>query len=319
MLSAVVIEGRKAGQGRGLLATDAAELRHADDEGDCGTLADAGNAEHEIEAAGEVVMGAQRSDDPFQLDQAPCLQSRDIGDDHAPVPRIVDMFDPDLEAGDVLFDLFDEGQMLSQRHQALVRLDTPLIDHCRTGGDENGIEPVVLGSAQMQPRIGFDLEWLQHHDDEAFVAQIADHTAFIAAAGLDADTRYLGAGECDSQSPPTSRAVVDLPVLGPTVNRHVELGFRCIDSRRCANLRHLPRPRLVERTLCSGNHPGPMKALTRSRYTAAQNGSGWARSDRQPLCRGWPSAAEHSFRNMPTIIDLAMTRVGKGAQRRAHA
>jgi len=80
----------------------------------------------------------------------------------------------------------------------------------------------------------------------------------------------------------------------------------------------LRRPRLVERTMCSGNHPGPMKVLTRSRYTAAQNGSGWARSDRQPLCRGWPSAAEHSFRNTPTIIDLAMTRVGKGA-RRAHA
>jgi len=53
-----------------------------------------------------------------------------------------------------------------------------------------------------------------------------------------------------------------------------------------------------------------MKALTRSRYAAARNGSGWARSDRQPLCRGWPSAAEHSFRNAPTIIDPAITRVG---------
>src|SRR5580700_602759 len=60
MLSAVVVEGREAGQRRGLLATDAAELRHADDEGDCGALADAGNAQHEIEAAGEVVSSAAR-------------------------------------------------------------------------------------------------------------------------------------------------------------------------------------------------------------------------------------------------------------------
>src|ERR1700689_4486284 len=124
MLATGVIEGRKAGQGCGLLATDTAEFGHADDEGDCGTLAQAGNAEHEIEAAGEVIVSAQRSANAFELDEAPGLQSRDIGDDHAPVPRIVDMLDPDLEAGDVLFDLFDEGQLRSQRRQALVRLDT---------------------------------------------------------------------------------------------------------------------------------------------------------------------------------------------------
>src|SRR6202035_1737482 len=34
MLSAVVVEGRKAGQGGGLLSADATEFWHADDEGD---------------------------------------------------------------------------------------------------------------------------------------------------------------------------------------------------------------------------------------------------------------------------------------------
>jgi hypothetical protein len=36
-------------------------------------------------------------------------------------------------------------------------------------------------------------------------------------------------------------------------------------------------------------------------------------------CRGWLSATGHSFRNMPTIIGFAITRVGKGAKHRAHA
>jgi hypothetical protein len=52
--------------------------------------------------------------------------------------------------------------------------------------------------------------------------------------------------------------------------------LRGIYSRRSANLRHLRRPRLVERTMCSGNHPGPMKALTtitlRGSNNTAQDG-----------------------------------------------
>jgi len=55
-----------------------------------------------------------------------------------------------------------------------------------------------------------------------------------------------------------------------------------------------------------------MKVLTRSRYGAATNCSGWARSDRQRPAAGC-TAAGHSSRNMPTIIDCAITRVGKGA------
>ena len=54
-----------------------------------------------------------------------------------------------------------------------------------------------------------------------------------------------------------------------------------------------------------------MKALARSRYARVRNDSGWVRSDRQPPCRGGLSAAGHSFRNTPTIIVFAMTRVGR--------
>src|SRR5579859_7442937 len=75
----------------------------------------------------------------------------------------------------------------------------------------------------------------------------------------------LDLGERGSKLPPTGQTVGDLPTLGAAVDRHVEFGFRCIYSCRPAILRHLRRPRLVERTLRSGNHPGPMKALTRSK------------------------------------------------------
>lgn len=44
-------------------------------------------------------------------------------------PRIIDMLEPYFETGDVLFDLFDEGQVLRQLRQAsLVRCDLRLID-----------------------------------------------------------------------------------------------------------------------------------------------------------------------------------------------
>src|ERR1700712_5026148 len=53
-----------------------------------------------------------------------------------------------------------------------------------------------------------------------------------------------------------------------------------------------------------------MKVLARSRYGAAKNCSGWARSDRQRPAAG-AVAAGHSFWNRPTIIDFAITRVAK--------
>ena len=108
-------------------------------------------------------------------------------------------------------------------------------------------------------------------------------------------------------------AVVDLPAFRPSMNRNVSLALMYRFSRQCVSVRHLRRPNLVSEPRCSSNHPGLMKVLARSRYDAATSGSGWARSDRQLLCRGWPSAAERSSRNSQTIAGSLMTRVGKGA------
>ena len=54
------------------------------------------------------------------------------------------------------------------------------------GGDQDGIDAVVLGAAQMQLGEGADLQRLQHDDAETLVLQMPPDAAFVAAGGLDA-------------------------------------------------------------------------------------------------------------------------------------
>ena len=84
VLATVIVEWREAGQRSSFFAAHAAELRHANDEGQRGSLADAGDAQHEIEAPGEIVMGAQLPNDAQHLGGAPRLQARDVGHDETP-------------------------------------------------------------------------------------------------------------------------------------------------------------------------------------------------------------------------------------------
>ena len=58
VLSAVVVEWSQTGEGCGLLAADMSEFGHADDERKRGALADAWNAQHQLEPLGEIVVGA---------------------------------------------------------------------------------------------------------------------------------------------------------------------------------------------------------------------------------------------------------------------
>lgn len=145
VLSAVVVERCEAGQRGGLLAADASEFRHADDEGDRGPLADTGDAKDEIEAQSEIIVDAQ------PLGDAPLLQTGNVVGDEAAETAVMDVLEPDLEARDILFQLFDEGQRPRQIRQARVGFDLRRIEICRAGGDERGIEHVVLGAAQAEP------------------------------------------------------------------------------------------------------------------------------------------------------------------------
>jgi len=201
-----------------MLAADTAKLGHTDDEGECSALAQTRNAHDEIEATGEIAMAAQRGYDTLQLRGPSRFEACDVSHDHASQPRLIDMFETDLEAGDVLLDLFDEGQMLRQLRQALVRLNALLCYGGRASGDQNSIELVVLGPTQMQPSVGFDLDRLQYHNGEAFGPQIADDSSFIAAAGFDADTLDLRADEGGSQTPPACRCILHLPAFAVAMN-----------------------------------------------------------------------------------------------------
>jgi hypothetical protein len=120
-----------------------------------------------------------------------------------PQPAIIDMLEPNLVAGDILFDLLDIGQMLRQLRQALVRREARLIDRRCTSGDEHRIELIVLGPAQMHTRVGFDLDRLQDENGQALFPQMADHTPFVTATRLDTNTRHPVLDESCGKLPPT--------------------------------------------------------------------------------------------------------------------
>ena len=113
------------------------------------------------------------------------------------------MFEPDLEARDVLFDLLDEGQMPRQFGQSQIRLDPRRLDGRRAGGDQRGIECVVLGPPQMHAGISLDLNRLQNKNDEARRSQMSDHAALIASRRLDADAPDAGLCKRNGEMPPT--------------------------------------------------------------------------------------------------------------------
>ena len=100
-----------------------------------------------------------------------------------------------------------------------------------------------------------------------------------------------GVAQLSRQRLPAGGVVGNGEGAGLAVDRHIELVLGGIDAGRdCVNFYHLPRPCLVKRTKCSGNHPGPMKRLTRSSYAAALPAKGGS-IRRQPPCSGSPPRA----------------------------
>src|SRR3978361_1659995 len=178
-----------------------------------------------------------------------CRQSLDVAVNKAPKAGLIDMFEPGLEARDVLLDLFEEGQISSQIGQSRIRRDPRLFDGGGTGGNQFGIEGIVLGPAQMYPAERLDLDRLQHLHREAARTPAPPHIAFITAGSLDTDPGNASLGQVGCQNTPARKRISDLPAFGAIVNRDIELCLGRIDScRRCVSLCHLPRPCLVKRT-----------------------------------------------------------------------
>ena len=170
VLAAIIIEGREASKSCCLFAADVAKFGHANDKRERGSLTNAWHALNEIEAAGEIVMGFELSGDARQLSGAAGFQTGDITRDDGPQPLIVDVFETDLEAGDVLFDLFDESELMGEGCKPLIGLWPGLINRGCTGGDDGRIELIVLGAAQMDAAIGFDLDRLEDNNNDAAFA-----------------------------------------------------------------------------------------------------------------------------------------------------
>ena len=114
VVSAVVVDRGETGEGGGFLAADAAEFGHADDERERGALADAGHAETRSRrrARSWWARKAGRCDEFGGAARFRGGRCRPPA--CAAVARSVDMFEADLEAGDILLDLLEEGQMPGQ-------------------------------------------------------------------------------------------------------------------------------------------------------------------------------------------------------------
>jgi hypothetical protein len=204
---------------------------------------DAGNAPHEIRASSEIVVSAQLPGNMTHLIGPSCLQPRNVAENHASQPRLVDMFEPGLQPRNVLLDLLDEGQKVRKLRQALIRRDSWLLHGSRAGRNQCRIERIVLGPPKMQPRKVTHLVRLQDQDGEARSLQMPDHATFITARRLDSHAPDTSLGQLRTQTSPTLQRILNTPARGLTVNRDIELVFGRIDPGHCcANLRHLRRP-----------------------------------------------------------------------------
>jgi hypothetical protein len=62
-----------------------------------------------------------------------------------------------------------------------------LLGRCRAGGDQRGVDLVILRPLQDEPGIGPHLRRLEHNHYETVTPQLRDHRLLIAAARLDPD------------------------------------------------------------------------------------------------------------------------------------
>src|SRR5260370_13908670 len=84
------------------------------------SLADPGDAQNQIEAAGEIVMAAQRLRQALQLGGAAGMQALDVSPSPAPQPRPGDVFAPGLAPSRIPLGLFYGGEGIRPRPRAPV-------------------------------------------------------------------------------------------------------------------------------------------------------------------------------------------------------
>ena len=172
-----------------------------------------------------------------------------------------------LDAGDILGDLIDPGEMLGKRREAWVWRGMDLFFGRCAVGDQDGVDPIVLGSLQMELGVGPHLRRLEADDGEAVAAEMGDDVTVMRTGGFDPDPFHVVLAEPSGQGGVAIGRVIDLELAGSTADGDVELRLAGIDAGADdAMITHLQSPFLVMRTSSSFNHPGQTKSRSRSCY-----------------------------------------------------
>jgi len=94
----------------------------------------------------EIFVAVKRGGNIGQFGDPSGFQSGDVLGNGFTQSLFADMFETDLPAGDVLFDLLDKGQQISELGQPVVRSDKRFVEICGAGGDESCVDCVAFGA-----------------------------------------------------------------------------------------------------------------------------------------------------------------------------
>jgi hypothetical protein len=82
--------------------------------------------------------------------------------------------------------------------------DPWLVECCRASRNQDRVEHIVLGTAQMHPAKRLDLDRLQYQHGKTRRTQMCHHAALVSARGLDADAGNTRLGQLGHKSLPAS-------------------------------------------------------------------------------------------------------------------
>src|SRR5260221_309914 len=216
-LAAVVVVGSEPGQRGGLLATDAADLRQAHQDGGRGTQRDTIDAGDQVEPLGEVTVPADRLDQRFELPLEKPAVSLDLVLPERSQTWITAGFEIVLGPGNLIDDLIDQRLMLGQPYQTRIRRSVELSNCRRARSDEGGVDLVVLGTLLAKLGVGTHLRGLEHDDREAIAAQSTNNRLLVAATRLDANALDLLPPQPGGQSLVPLLGVWDLQLVRTSI------------------------------------------------------------------------------------------------------
>ena len=214
------------------------------------------------------------------------LEGLELGDlDLQLVPQMLlpDRAQEGPELGGFGSDVFVHAQLLAQLQQAWAGCRSRCLERGCGGGDQLGIEPVVLGSLPVQPGKQPHLERLVQHRGEAGCRKLGASLTLIATAGFEPNPLDRMAPEpADQRLDP--RPVVAHPDRVAAGDGHIQPELAHVDPGRLharVLLLHLTHPcGFGPYRPC--NHPGDVKRRRRPGSVAALGLRGHRPLHRQP-------------------------------------